>query len=56
LSEIGPFTPGFSGDLSTIQQLDELGVIILLFDVGLHFFLAAEKQLSRARAKYNGCV
>ena len=24
---IGPFTPGFSGDLSTIQQLAELGVI-----------------------------
>jgi len=34
---IGPFTPGFSGDLSTIQQLAELGVIFLLFDVGLHF-------------------
>src|SRR6266567_2894108 len=27
---IGPFTPGFSGDLSTIQQLAELGVIFLL--------------------------
>jgi monovalent cation:H+ antiporter-2, CPA2 family len=36
---IGPFTPGFSGDLSTIQQLAELGVIFLLFDVGLHFSL-----------------
>jgi hypothetical protein len=32
---IGPFTPGFIGDLSTIQQLAELGVIFLLFDVGL---------------------
>jgi monovalent cation:H+ antiporter-2, CPA2 family len=36
---ISPFTPGFSGDLFTIQQLAELGVIFLLFDVGLHFSL-----------------
>src|SRR5712691_11742903 len=36
---IGPFTPGFIGDLFTIQQLAELGVIFLLFDVGLHFSL-----------------
>jgi monovalent cation:H+ antiporter-2, CPA2 family len=36
---IGPFTPGFVGDLFTIQQLAELGVIFLLFDVGLHFSL-----------------
>ncbi|GCE45383.1 CPA2 family monovalent cation:H+ antiporter-2 [Thermosporothrix hazakensis] len=34
---IGPLTPGPSGDLNTIQQLAELGVIFLLFDVGLHF-------------------
>lgn len=36
---IGPFTPGFIGDLFAIQQLAELGVIFLLFDVGLHFSL-----------------
>ncbi len=36
---IGPFTPGFIGDLFTIHQLAELGVIFLLFDVGLHFSL-----------------
>lgn len=36
---IGPFTPGFIGDLSTIQNLAELGVIFLLFGVGLHFSL-----------------
>ncbi|HNQ95594.1 MAG TPA: cation:proton antiporter, partial [Anaerolineales bacterium] len=34
---IGPFTPGFVGDLDTIQQLAELGVIFLMFGVGLHF-------------------
>jgi monovalent cation:H+ antiporter-2, CPA2 family len=34
---IGPFTPGFVGDTATIQQLAELGVIFLMFGVGLHF-------------------
>lgn len=34
---IGPFTPGFVGDVETIQQLAELGVIFLMFGVGLHF-------------------
>src|SRR5574341_988653 len=34
---IGPFTPGFVGDIETISQLAELGVIFLMFGVGLHF-------------------
>lgn len=34
---IGPFTPGFVGDTGTIQQLAEMGVIFLMFGVGLHF-------------------
>lgn len=34
---IGPFTPGFVGDSETISQLAELGVIFLMFGVGLHF-------------------
>lgn len=34
---IGPFTPGYIGDLTTISQLAELGVIFLMFGVGLHF-------------------
>src|SRR5512138_1008821 len=34
---IGPFTPGFVGDTETISQLAELGVIFLMFGVGLHF-------------------
>jgi CPA2 family monovalent cation:H+ antiporter-2 len=34
---IGPFTPGFVGDLETIRRLAELGVIFLMFGVGLHF-------------------
>jgi CPA2 family monovalent cation:H+ antiporter-2 len=36
---IGPFTPGFEGDPETIGQLAELGVIFLMFGVGLHFSL-----------------
>jgi monovalent cation:H+ antiporter-2, CPA2 family len=36
---IGPFTPGFEGDSETISQLAELGVIFLMFGVGLHFSL-----------------
>lgn len=34
---IGPFTPGFVGDLSLATQLAEIGVILLMFGVGLHF-------------------
>ncbi|HZJ22460.1 MAG TPA: cation:proton antiporter [Anaerolineales bacterium] len=36
---IGPFTPGFVGDTETISQLAELGVLFLMFGVGLHFSL-----------------
>lgn len=34
---IGPFTPGFVGDAETIRQLAELGIVFLMFGVGLHF-------------------
>ena len=36
---IGPNTPGFSGDQSLAPQLAEIGVILLMFGVGLHFHL-----------------
>jgi CPA2 family monovalent cation:H+ antiporter-2 len=36
---IGPFTPGFVGDHDTIHELAELGVVFLMFGVGLHFSL-----------------
>jgi CPA2 family monovalent cation:H+ antiporter-2 len=36
---IGPHTPGFVGDVHLAQQLAELGVILLMFGVGLHFHL-----------------
>ncbi|MGE0759836.1 MAG: cation:proton antiporter [Pirellulaceae bacterium] len=37
---IGPYTPGFVGDIHLAQQLAEIGVILLMFGVGLHFQLA----------------
>ncbi len=37
---IGPFTPGFHADLGLAQQLSEIGVILLMFGVGIHFSLA----------------
>jgi len=36
---IGPHTPGFVGDVHLAQQLAEVGVILLMFGVGLHFQL-----------------
>lgn len=36
---IGPSTPGFVGDIDAISQLAEMGVIFMLFGVGLHFSL-----------------
>ncbi|MGY0711049.1 cation:proton antiporter domain-containing protein [Azospirillum argentinense] len=34
---IGPFTPGFVADGALAAQLAEIGVILLMFGVGLHF-------------------
>jgi CPA2 family monovalent cation:H+ antiporter-2 len=34
---IGPFTPGFVADVAIASQLAEIGVILLMFGVGLHF-------------------
>ncbi|WP_324740054.1 YbaL family putative K(+) efflux transporter [Tsuneonella sp. CC-YZS046] len=36
---IGPFTPGFVADAGLANELSELGVILLMFGVGLHFSL-----------------
>ncbi|WP_416355268.1 cation:proton antiporter [Aureimonas phyllosphaerae] len=37
---VGPFTPGFVADQGLATELAELGVILLMFGVGLHFSLA----------------
>lgn len=44
---VGPFTPGFVADQKLAQELAEIGVILLMFGVGLHFSL---KDLLAVRA------
>ncbi len=44
---ISPFTPGFTGDTNAANQLAEMGVIFMMFGVGLHFSL---KDLWNVRA------
>jgi len=44
---IGPFTPGYVADQNIANQLAEVGVILLMFGVGLHFSL---KDLLSVRA------
>ena len=44
---LGPFTPGFVGDGNLAGQLAEIGVILLMFGVGLHFSI---KDLLAVRA------
>src|SRR5258707_11682288 len=34
---VGPFTPGFVADAKLAPQLAEIGIILLMFGVGLHF-------------------
>lgn len=36
---IGPYTPGFVADTAIAAQLAEIGVMLLMFGVGLHFSL-----------------
>ena len=36
---VGPFTPGFVADPAIATQLSEIGVMLLMFGVGLHFSL-----------------
>ena len=37
---VGPFTPGYVADAGLASQLAEIGVILLMFGVGLHFSIA----------------
>lgn len=36
---VGPFTPGYVADNEIAAQFAEIGVILLMFGVGLHFHL-----------------
>ncbi|MGC4034179.1 MAG: cation:proton antiporter [Tepidisphaeraceae bacterium] len=51
---IGPHTWGFKGDPGLAHQLSELGVILLMFGVGLHFHL--EDLLSVRKVAVPGAI
>jgi len=51
---VGPFTPGFTADLPLAAELAEIGVILLMFGVGLHFSL--KDLLSVARIAVPGAI
>jgi CPA2 family monovalent cation:H+ antiporter-2 len=51
---IGPHTPGFVADIHLATQLAEVGVILLMFGVGLHFHL--DDLLSVRRVAVPGAV
>jgi monovalent cation:H+ antiporter-2, CPA2 family len=44
---IGPFTPGFVADTNLASEVAEIGVILLMFGIGLHFSMST---LLRVRA------
>src|SRR3979490_301613 len=45
---VGPFPPGFIGDPGLALQLADIGVILLMFGVGLHFSLPDLLSLRKA--------
>ncbi len=51
---VGPFTPGFTADLPLAGELAEIGVILLMFGVGLHFSL--KDLVSVARIAIPGAI
>ncbi|MBY4896025.1 YbaL family putative K(+) efflux transporter [Cupriavidus sp. AU9028] len=51
---IGPATPGFVADMALAGQLAEIGVMLLMFGVGLHFSL--EDLLSVKRIALPGAI
>ena len=44
---VGPFTPGFVADQALAVELAEIGVILLMFGVGLHFSLKDLASVAR---------
>ncbi|MGE0407223.1 MAG: cation:proton antiporter [Candidatus Korobacteraceae bacterium] len=51
---IGPYTPGFVADAALAEQLAEIGVILLMFGVGLQFHL--DELLAVRRVALPGAV
>jgi CPA2 family monovalent cation:H+ antiporter-2 len=51
---VGPFTPGYVADQGLANELAEIGVVLLMFGVGLHFSL--EDLLSVGRIAIPGAI
>src|SRR5690606_9729726 len=51
---LGPYTPGFYADIGIASQLSEIGVMLLMFGVGLHF--SVEDLMSVRRIALPGAV
>jgi CPA2 family monovalent cation:H+ antiporter-2 len=51
---VGPFTPGYVADQGLALQLSEIGVILLMFGVGLHF--SVDDLLSVRRVAIPGAI
>lgn len=44
---IGPYSPGFVADLSIAEELSEIGIVLLMFGVGLHFSMKDLMEVRR---------
>lgn len=56
---LGPSTPGFVGDVGLVNQLAEVGVVLLMFGVGMHFHfkdLLAVKRIALPGALLQSAV
>lgn len=51
---IGPFSPGYSADVEISEQLAEIGVILMMFGVGMHF--KWQDLLSTSRISIPGAI
>ncbi len=51
---VGPYTPGYTADVHLAEQLAEVGVILLMFGVGLQFHL--DELLAVRRVAIPGAV
>jgi CPA2 family monovalent cation:H+ antiporter-2 len=51
---VGPYTPGFVADTALAEQLAEVGVILLMFGVGLQFHV--EELLAVRRVALPGAI
>src|SRR5512134_3481589 len=51
---VGPYTPGFVADAALAEELAEIGVILLMFGVGLQFHI--EELLAVRRVAIPGAI